>query len=266
MAAELRLPAELNGANAAQYAGRGTREEIRPIGAQTTYTPLRKTLAWMVHLLTASGAVVGFLAIIAIGRGQWVQAFGWMAVSVFIDSIDGMLARACKVKEVLPNFDGALLDNIVDYFTYVIVPASFLYETHSMPTSFNLVSAVLITLASAYQFCQAEAKTEDHCFLGFPSYWNVVALYLFLLDWPEWVNFVIVAVLAAGVFIPVKYLYPSRTATLRPLNLLLTAIWALSLVMALWRYPQGHLIPVYASLAYVAYYLAISAYLNTRRV
>jgi phosphatidylcholine synthase len=90
---------------------------------------------------------------------------------------------------VLPNFDGALLDNIVDYFTYVIVPASFLYETHSVPYKLNLLSAILITLSSAYQFCQSEAKTDNHWFKGFPSYWNIVVLYIFLLDLPEEIIF-----------------------------------------------------------------------------
>jgi phosphatidylcholine synthase len=130
------------------------------------------------------------------------------------------------VKEVLPQFDGALLDNIVDYFTYVIVPASFLYETRSVPIGFNLVSAILITLASAYQFCQSDAKTDDYCFKGFPSYWNVVAFYLFMLDWPQWVNLVIIVALTVAVFVPFKYLYPSRTLIARPLNVALTAVWA----------------------------------------
>lgn len=216
------------------------------------------------HLFTATGAVVGFLAIIAIGRQEWILAFAWMAISIGIDSVDGMCARACKVKEVLPHFDGALLDNIVDYFTYVIVPASFLYETHSVPQGLNLVCAMLITLASAYQFCQMDAKTKDHCFKGFPSYWNVVAFYLFMLDWPEWVNLCILVALTIGVFIPIKYLYPSRTRTLRSLNMALTCVWGVVLVIAMVRYPEGHRILMYASLAYIAYYAAISGYLNWR--
>jgi phosphatidylcholine synthase len=127
------------------------------------FSYFRYILAWQYTYSTALGLVFGFLAIIAISRHEWLLAFVWMAVTVFIDSIDGILARAFKVQEVLPNFDGALLDNIVDYFTYVIVPASFLYETHSVPYKLNLLSAILITLSSAYQFCQSEAKTDNHC-------------------------------------------------------------------------------------------------------
>ena len=220
--------------------------------------------AWAVHLLTATGAVVGLMAIIAIARHQWLLAFGWMAVTIVIDSVDGMCARACRVKEVLPQFDGALLDNIVDYFTYVIVPASFLYEAHSVPTGFNLISAMLITLASAYQFCRIDAKTRDHCFRGFPSYWNVAAFYLFMLDWPEWANLAIIVVLAVGVFAPVKYLYPSRTRLLRPLNIVLTLAWGGVLLAAMFRYPNGHRTLVYVSLAYVGYYFAMSAFLTAK--
>jgi phosphatidylcholine synthase len=234
------------------------------VASPTTYSSGRRALAWGVHLLTALGAVAGFLAIIAIGRHHWLLAFTWMAVTIAIDSVDGMCARAVRVKEVLPQFDGALLDNIVDYFTYVIVPASFLYETRSVPIGFNLVSAILITLASAYQFCQSDAKTDDYCFKGFPSYWNVVAFYLFMLDWPQWVNLVIIVALTVAVFVPFKYLYPSRTLTARPLNVALTAVWAAVLLAAMWRYPEGHLGLIYASLAYVAYYGAASAYITMR--
>ncbi len=214
--------------------------------------------------MTATGAVIGLMAIIATARHQWLLAFAWMAVTIAIDSVDGMCARACRVKEVLPNFDGALLDNIVDYFTYVIVPASFLYETHSVPTGLNLVSAMLITLASAFQFCQIDAKTHDHCFKGFPSYWNVVAFYLFMLDWPEWVNLAIIAVLAVGVIIPIKYLYPSRTPFLRPLNIALSVLWACILIAAMFRYPNGHVPLLYLSLAYVGYYFAMSIVLTVK--
>lgn len=214
--------------------------------------------------MTATGAVVGLMAIIAIARHQWLLAFAWMAVSVAIDSVDGMCARAVRVKQVLPHFDGALLDNIVDYFTYVIVPASFLYETHSVPTGFNLVSAMLITLASAYQFCQIDAKTHDYCFKGFPSYWNVLAFYLFMLDWSEWVNLAIIIALVVGVFVPVKYLYPSRTLFLRSLNIALVVAWALVVVGAMGLYPQGHRPLLYLSLVYIAYYFIMSVILTIK--
>lgn len=221
------------------------------------YPCIQYILAWSIHLFTAMGAVFGFLAIIAIGRHQWLLAFTWMAVSVFIDSVDGILARAFKVKDVLPDFDGALLDNIVDYFTYVIVPASFLYETHSVPYKLNLLSSILITLSSAYQFCQSDAKTEDHWFKGFPSYWNIVVLYIFLLDLPEKINFAIILSFTVMVFIPIRYLYPSRAVQYRLLNLILVSIWAFLIVLSLYNYPNHH-IYIYLSLIYVIYYFLYS--------
>jgi len=227
------------------------------------FSYIRYILAWAIHLFTALGAVFGFLAIIAISRHEWLLAFVWMAVTVFIDSIDGILARAFKVQEVLPNFDGALLDNIVDYFTYVIVPASFLYETHSVPYKLNLLSAILITLSSAYQFCQSEAKTDNHWFKGFPSYWNIVVLYIFLLDLPEEINFLIILVLTILVFIPIRYLYPSRAEQYRSINLFLVFIWALLIVISLCTYPN-HYFYIYLSLVYVVYYFGYSIYWTTR--
>ncbi|HOQ31598.1 MAG TPA: CDP-alcohol phosphatidyltransferase family protein [Candidatus Hydrogenedens sp.] len=221
------------------------------------YSCIQYALAWSIHLFTAMGAVFGFLAIIAIGRHQWLLAFTWMAVSVFIDSIDGILARAFKVKDILPNFDGALLDNIVDYFTYVIVPASFLYETHSVPYKLNLLSSILITLSSAYQFCQSDAKTEDHWFKGFPSYWNIVVLYIFLLDFSEKINFIIILSLTILVFVPIRYLYPSRAVQYRLLNLILVSIWAFLIVLSLYNYPNHH-VYIYLSLIYVLYYFMYS--------
>ncbi len=227
------------------------------------FSYIRYILAWAIHLFTALGAVFGFLAIIAISRHEWLLAFVWMAVTVFIDSIDGILARAFKVQEVLPNFDGALLDNIVDYFTYVIVPASFLYETHSVPYKLNLLSAILITLSSAYQFCQSEAKTDNHWFKGFPSYWNIVVLYIFLLDLPEEINFLIILVLTILVFIPIRYLYPSRAEQYRSINLFLVFIWALLIVISLCTYPN-HYFYIYLSLIYVVYYFGYSIYWTIR--
>lgn len=222
----------------------------------------RQSAAWAVHLLTALGAAAGLMAIIAIAGWRWGPAFFWMGATLFIDSVDGILARRCNVQQVLPHFDGALLDNIVDYFTYVIVPAYFLYEANVVPLGFRLPSAVLITLASAYQFCQAGAKTGDHYFKGFPSYWNIVVVYLFLFGWPFWANLAIIFALAAAVFIPLKYLYPSRTRTFRPLTLALSTVWALVMVVILFRFPRPQTGLLYFSFLYVIYYFAMSAYLT----
>lgn len=225
-------------------------------------SPIHKSAAWGVHLLTAMGAVVGLMALIAIAHDKWQLAFGWMAVTLFIDSVDGTLARVCRVQRILPQIDGALLDNIVDYFTYVIVPAFFIYESDIVPPHWGVPAAIAITLASGYQFCQADAKTDDYFFKGFPSYWNVVVFYLFTLGLGPWPNLAILFILSVAVFVPVKYLYPSRTKTLRTLTLTLTTVWGIMLALAVVRYPEGHGALVRWSLIYIFYYFAMSLYLT----
>jgi phosphatidylcholine synthase len=228
------------------------------------YTLKRKILAWSVHLLTALGATAGFMALIAISEHDWVLAFKWIAVTIAIDGADGGLARLVKVKEVLPNIDGALLDNIVDYFTYVIVPAYFIYEATLVPEGLIVVTAAAITLTSAYQFSQADAKTPDFFFKGFPSYWNVAIFYLWLYPFSIVVNFIILMALAVLVFIPIKFLYPSRTRFLRPLTWILTLLWIVSMGVILFLSPRDLAWLRDLSLVYVAYYVVMSLYLNFR--
>ncbi|MCX8064494.1 MAG: CDP-alcohol phosphatidyltransferase family protein [Candidatus Hydrogenedentes bacterium] len=232
------------------------------VGIETN--KLRYLFAWSTHFFTSLGAVCGFLAIIEIGRHEWFWAFIWMALTVFIDSIDGFFARMYRVKELIPNFDGALLDNIIDYFTYVIVPASFLYEANIVPQKLNLVSAFMITISSAYQFCQKDAKTEDHWFKGFPSYWNIVIFYLYMLELPAIANFLIILILTVLIFVPFYYLYPSRTSVYPLLNVLLVIGWALCISISMFLYPK-HKILIYFSLLYVIYYFVFSIYWSYKR-
>ncbi|MDZ4858058.1 MAG: CDP-alcohol phosphatidyltransferase family protein [Candidatus Hydrogenedentes bacterium] len=220
--------------------------------------------AWSVHLLTATGALVGVLAITELYHDHDIAFFWCLVVATAIDACDGYLARRFRVKEVLPGFDGALLDNIVDYFTYVIVPAVFIYERGLVPEFTGMIAAALMVLASAYQFCQSKAKTEDHYFLGWPSYWNIVVLYLFLLHLAPIMNLAIIVLCAILVFVPIKYLYPSRTERYRTLTISLTALWALSLLVILAQYPEHSRILVWLSLAYVVYYALASLYLTRR--
>ena len=221
--------------------------------------------AWGVHLFTASGAVWGLFALVAIAQGRWVLSFWLMAASLAVDSFDGMLARWARVKEVTPGFNGDLLDNIVDYITYVTVPAFFIYQAGLLPAGWDLAAAAAISLASAYQFCQPEAKTEDHYFKGFPSYWNAAAFYLFFLNLDPWFNLAIVAVFVVLVFVPVKWIYPSRMAKWRGLTILLTILWGLCCLAILFRHPEPSQGLVYASLGYIAYYIVVSLYLHLGR-
>jgi phosphatidylcholine synthase len=222
----------------------------------------RKLLAWGVHLLTASGAVLGLLATLAIFQDQWMQAIAWMVIAVVVDGMDGTLARLWQVRQTLPQFDGALLDNMIDYVNYVLVPALFLHEANLVPHSLALAGASSVLLASSYQFCQADAKTPDHFFLGFPSYWNVVVFYLFILGLSRWLNLIVIVVFCLLVFVPIKYVYPSRTSRYRRATLILTALWFVSGLVVFFQYPTPQRWLVWISLVYPVYYLGISLYLT----
>jgi phosphatidylcholine synthase len=223
-----------------------------------------RLLAWGVHGFTATGAVFGFLALAATAAGEWQAALLWMAATLAVDGFDGMLARWAAVQRVLPGFDGALLDNMVDYFTYVVVPAFFLYRAPVLPAGWNLVAAAAILLSSAFQFCRIDAKTEDHFFTGFPSYWNIVAFYLLFLEFPPAAAMAAVGGLCILVFVPFRYAYPSRTPTLRSLTLALTVLWGLLCLAALLSYPDGHRPLAWLSLLYLPYYLGVSVLAGRR--
>ncbi|RMH01928.1 MAG: hypothetical protein D6706_00930 [Chloroflexi bacterium] len=222
----------------------------------------RKWLALVIHLFTASGAVWGLLAILAIFQHAWQAAFLWMMLATLVDSVDGTLARWLRITEGASGFDGALLDNIVDYETYVIVPALLVYEAGLLPASWALAGTAVIVLTSAFQFSQLDAKTEDHFFKGFPSYWNVLALYLFLLQLPVWFNLVLVIICGILVFVPVKYLYPSRMERFRRLTLVLTLTWGGLMLTAVLQYPHYSQRLVWLSLLYAVYYFAFSLWLS----
>jgi phosphatidylcholine synthase len=223
-------------------------------------------VAWSVHLLTASGAAWGFLALGAIDGGNWRLALVWMAVATAMDAIDGPLARRFRVCQILPGFDGTLLDNLVDYFNYAVVPAWFVAQAGLLPQGLGLPAAAAIGLASAFQFSRSDAKTPEGSFTGFPSYWNIVAFYLAALRPVPWVAIGVVAGLCALVFVPVRYIHPVRTREFRPLTLGLTALWAVSLGVVLALYPDHPRWLVLASLLYAAYYGVASLVLHLRGV
>jgi phosphatidylcholine synthase len=222
--------------------------------------PRRRTLAWGVHALTASGAAVGLAALLETARGHPRVALLCMLVALVNDSVDGTLARRADVERIVPRIDGRRLDDIVDYLNYVIVPVFFLaWQGHVEP----LALAAAPVLASAYGFAQTEAKTDDGYFLGFPSYWNVVALYAFLLEASATVTSAFLVALSIGVFVPLKYLYPSHmTAWGRVVNAG-AAAWIL-LLAALLLFPAlpGHAALAWATLAYPLGYVALSFWLG----
>jgi phosphatidylcholine synthase len=229
------------------------------------HTPARVAAAWGVHLLTASSAPAGLLAILATIQGDVRAAFLWMGYTIAVDAIDGTLARAVRVKEVVPFVDGARLDDVVDYFTYVIVPAFFMVHTKLLPAAVAIPIASLVLVASGYGFSQTAAKTPDHFFTGFPSYWNVVAFYLYVLGWPLALNAAVVAIFAILVFVPLRYAYPSRMTELRAPTILLGAAWGGVLLYAVARLDTAPRTLLTWSLAYPAYYIAVSLYLHAKR-
>jgi phosphatidylcholine synthase len=221
--------------------------------------------AWAVHLLTASGVVLALLTIVATNAGNYRLAFLWMAVATAIDSGDGALARAARVKDRLPTFSGARLDDIVDYLTFVFAPAYLVYHARLVPDGTSLVVVTTMLLSSAYGFSQEAAKTSDHFFTGFPSYWNIVVFYLVVVGAPPLVNAAVLLTLAVLVFVPIAYVYPSRTPTLRTPTIALGLAWAVLVVVMVWQYPGVRRPMLYLSFVFPVYYLLLSLVLDWRR-
>jgi phosphatidylcholine synthase len=220
----------------------------------------------LVHAYTASGAVLALLIVLAAIEGDVALALWLGLAALVIDGTDGMLARRFGVKERLPWFDGALLDNIVDYLTYAFAPVVLLLQSGHLPSgTLGTVVAAVPLVASSYQFCRVDAKTDDHFFLGFPSYWNVVAFYAIAMDLSPAVVSAVVLTCAALVLVPVGYIYPSRMLVLRTPTLVLSAVWLVLYAVVVAQLPSPHPGVLAASLAYIAYYLVLSLYLEHRR-
>jgi len=220
--------------------------------------------AWLVHLYTASGAILAFLALFFIERLEFQTAFWLMSLAVLIDATDGTLARLARVKEFIPWFDGDRLEDIIDYLNYVLVPAVFLIEADLLPRDDALWLAAAPLLASAYGFCQKEAKTQDHFFLGFPSYWNIVSFYFYVLRTPRWVNAFLILIFSGLVFVPIKYLYPSRSPILRGTTVSLGALWGIVVLLIIYSLPDPPRFLAPASLLFPAYYMILSLWLALR--
>src|SRR5215212_5428130 len=226
-------------------------------------SPWLRLRASAVHLYTASGAVLTLLILVAAYNGDTVMALWLVLATLVIDSTDGLLARRYRVKELLPRFDGRRLDDIVDYLTYVLAPVLLLWSSGYLPEgSTGVMIAALPLLASSYQFCQVDAKTEDHFFRGFPSYWNIVAFYAIVFSLsPEAVGTILV-VCSLLVFVPIRYVYPSRTVAFRKLTMTLTALWFVCYSTILFQMPEPDPGFLLFSLLYLVYYLSLSLHLS----
>lgn len=221
---------------------------------------MKTTAAYGVHILTALGAGLGLWAIILTYDGFYQEAVWVLAVAAIIDSIDGALARITQTKVHAPKIDGALMDNIVDFVTWTIAPLLWIYATMGLPVWVLLICAV----ASIFGFSNTKAKTEDNFFLGFPSYWNIVVFYIFLLELPIAFASAILLVFSLVTFLPVKFVYPTRTDFLRPLTLILGTLFALQLIALLYYFDESAPWLIYTSFIFPFYYFGLSFYMNVK--
>ena len=226
----------------------------------------RVLLAWAVHLYTASGLVVAGLVAALLVRGR-PEDFRWvfllLVVSVVVDASDGTMARKVGVKRVLPGFDGRRLDDITDFHTYTSLPLFLIWRSGVLPASWAPL-LFLPLLASAYGFSQADAKTDDGYFQGFPSYWNVVALYLHYLRPPAPFALAVLLLLAVLTFVPAKYLYPSQPGLLNRITAVGAALWSAVLVLVLLDVVHPARPWLIASLAFPAFYMLASWWITIR--
>ena len=185
-----------------------------------------KIAAWAVHGFTASGAVLGFLAIISIFNNDLVGAFLWLGLALLIDGIDGSLARKIGVLDKTPNIDGSTLDNVIDYLNYVIIPALMIYWFQMVPNGWEIILPAGMFAVSLYTFANMNMKTNDYYFSGFPAVWNIVVLYFYILNTHPIINVIIILLLFIFTFIPIKFVHPLRVKKIRNLTIFCTVLWS----------------------------------------
>jgi phosphatidylcholine synthase len=188
--------------------------------------------AALVHVLTASGAAIALLALLAAAAGDWERMFIWLGVAFLIDGLDGPLARYLRVGDVLPRWSGENLDLMVDYLTYVAVPAFALTQADLLPEELRLPAAIAVLLAGLFHMSDTQSKTEAGYFVGFPAIWNVVLFYLFALQPSPLVSLLIVLVCVVLTFLPVLSVHPIRVTAMRPATLVALGLWSMAAIVA----------------------------------
>ena len=230
-------------------------------------TGTRKVFAWLVHLYTAMGLVCAAGIAVLIVRGGDVsfrRAFMLMMAATAIDATDGWFARRARVKDVLPGFDGRALDDLVDFHTYTSLPLLLLWRAGTLPDGLAWL-LILPLLASAYGFSQTNAKTDDGFFLGFPSYWNIVAFYLYVFHPPVWVSATLILTCTVLTFVPTPYLYATRGGPFATFINVGAVLWIVVIGLLLRGQPGSTTWLAVASLIYPLTYLALSATVTVRR-
>ncbi len=196
--------------------------------------PNARAKALCVHLFTATGAVFAMLAMLAAVEEKWSLMFLWLVVAFVVDGIDGPLARKYEVKRYAAQFDGNILDMIIDYLTYIFIPAFALFKSGLLPGWTGWVAIILITFASAMYLVDTRMKTKDNSFSGFPATWNMLVLVLFAIEPNFWVSLSLVAVLAIAMFLPLKFIHPVRTERWRVVSLPMAIAWVGFAAWAAW--------------------------------
>lgn len=213
---------------------------MRPaIRRRTQITSTTRAYAWAVHAFTACGVICGLAALLAVEARDWSKVLFWLFVALIIDGIDGPIARKIDVKAILPRFDGGTLDLLVDYFTFVIVPALMLYHSELLPSSIRFALTVLILTSALHHYCNRDIKTADGYFVGFPAFWNIAVFYFYRFQPAPSVTAVAVALLCVLTLTPIKVVHPLRVEKFRILNIAVTLIWLLFAAIALAR-PDSH--------------------------
>lgn len=225
---------------------------------QGVYSTNQKLMSWGIHLYTALGGVAGMAALIFASKGQFNYAFLLLIAQMIIDATDGIMARRVKVSKVLPNFDGSEMDNVIDIFTYAWIPVFIIYQLHVLPSNFILLIPIF---ASLYAYGQVNMKSEDAFFVGFPTYWNIVAMYLYFLRPDPITSSIIVIIPGILSFIPTRYLYPSKNNYYWKTTWFLGAIWFAIVSFILLNAKLDRNLSL-ISLFFPVYYMAMSFYVD----
>jgi phosphatidylcholine synthase len=194
-----------------------------------------RVLAYGVHVLTALGAALGLLALQAVFTGDLAQAFAWLGVALVVDAVDGPLARRFAVESYAKRYDGVQLDLVVDFVTYVFVPAAMLLRPEVMAQPYGLVAGLAVTLASALYFADTGMKTDDWWFRGFPAVWNIVVFYIAVFAPPAWLALAIILIATALMFLPVVFVHPVRVRRWRRLTMAMLGLWVIAAAATLWH-------------------------------
>jgi len=225
-------------------------------------TTFERFRAFTVHIFTATGVALALLALILATGGHWAAMFLCLGIALLVDGIDGPMARAFDVQKVLPRWSGDTLDLVVDFTTYVFVPAYAIAASGLLPQALAIPAGIVIAISGALYFADREMKTKDNYFRGFPAIWNLAAFYLYLIEPPEWAAAVAVVVLAGLSFAPIKFLHPLRVRHWRTFNVALLAVWALLAFVAIIQDLAPGLY-VTAALSLIAIYFFFASLLRT---